>query len=134
MAIEFPNRNLSQRCTNFVVYLNNDMTAHIRQLTFTLHLIRTSKLILTSTPTQGMTKTTTPSYPIHISTSTHSPKKAPCHLKDERPKTPTPQHVNLPTKTKKEQIANRCCVIIQSTLASAIPWGRQHLVTTKLLL
>ena len=50
MAVEFPNRNSSQRCTDSIVYLKNDTTAHICQLTSTPHLIRTSKLTLTSTP------------------------------------------------------------------------------------
>ena len=50
MADEFPNRNSSQRCTDSVVYLKNDTTAHVRQLTSMPHLIQTSKLTLTSTP------------------------------------------------------------------------------------
>jgi hypothetical protein len=57
------------------VYLKNDTTAHIRQLTSTPHLIRTSKLTLTSTPAQGTTKTTTPSHSIHIHIHTLTQKK-----------------------------------------------------------
>ncbi len=92
MAVEFPNRNLSQRCTNSVVYLKNDKTAHIRQLTSTPHLTQTSKLTLTSTPTQRTTKTTMPSHPIHITTSTHSTKKS-----TMPPKGRTLKNTNTPT-------------------------------------
>ncbi len=133
MAVEFPNRNLSQQCTYSVVYLKNDTTAHICQLTSTLHLIRTSKLTLKSTPTQGTTKTMTPSHSIHIQIHTLT-QKSTMPPKGRTSKTPTPQHVNLPTKTKKEQIANQRRVMNRSTLASAIHRGRQHLVTMKLLL
>ncbi len=105
MAIEFPNRNSSQRCTNSVVYLKNDTTALICQLTSTPHLIRTSKLTQTSTPTQGTTKMTTPSHPIHIHIYTFTQKSTmpPKIRTPKNTKTPTPESTN---KNKKEQIAN----------------------------
>jgi hypothetical protein len=77
------------------------MTAHIRQLTSTLHLIQTSKLTLTSTPTQGTTKRQRHHIP-SISTSTHSPKKS-----TMPPKGQTPKNSNSPTRESTNKNKNR---------------------------
>jgi hypothetical protein len=74
------------------VNLKNDSTAQICQFTSTLHLIRTSKLTLTSVPTQGTTKTMTPSHPIHIHIHTLTQKST------MPPKGQTPKNTNTPTR------------------------------------
>ncbi len=93
MAVEFPNRNLSQRCTDSVVYLKNDTTAHICQLTSMPHLIQTSKNEHWHPRSHKEPQKRWCHHIPSISTSTHSPKKS-----TMPPKGWTPQNTNTPTR------------------------------------